>query len=325
MHAGACSYHPLTSDFHIHITSTGLDAFSSFEVMKTLTKLARSSQKTIIISIHQPRSEIFKLLSESDGQMVLLSRGNVVYSGPVRSVLPWIESTGVGVCPSGVNPFDYLLDLSMVDFASEAIEKATAVRRELLVQAWADRKRNPKFATLTSWADNGGESSTLQGNISSSFVSLAVDIIPGGSGPSLLSQIRVLTSRGWRNQIRDSIVLWGCIGECIVIGLAVGCIFYQLDDSLEGIRSRTSLVYSVGAIQAYLMLMILIYRLSQEIVVYDRERMDRWYGPLPHLVSSVLFSAIPNIVYPVGKFFVFAIWQRQGGAAASRIHSTAWY
>ncbi|KAF9332480.1 hypothetical protein BGZ91_011691 [Linnemannia elongata] len=276
-----------------------LDAFSSFEVMKTLTKLARSSQKTIIISIHQPRSEIFKLLSESDGQMVLLSRGDVVYSGPVRSVLPWIESTGVGVCPSGVNPFDYLLDLSMVDFASEAIEKATAVRRELLVQAWADRKKNPKFATLTSWADNGGESSTLQGNSLSSFVSLPVDIIPSGSGPSLLSQIRVLTSRGWRNQIRDSIVLWGCIGECIVIGLAVGCIFYQLDDSLEGIRSRTSLVYSVGAIQAYLMLMILIYRLSQEIVVYDRERMDRWYGPLPHLVSSVLFSAIPNIVYPV--------------------------
>ncbi|KAG0299027.1 hypothetical protein BGZ96_000030 [Linnemannia gamsii] len=276
-----------------------LDAFSSFEVMKTLTKLARSSQKTIIISIHQPRSEIFKLLSESDGQMVLLSRGDVVYSGPVRSVLPWIESTGVGVCPSGVNPFDYLLDLSMVDFASDAIEKATAVRRELLVQAWADRKTNPKFATLTSWADNVGESSALQSNIASSFVTLAVDIVPSGSGPSLLSQIRVLTSRGWRNQIRDSIVLWGCIGECIVIGLAVGCIFYQLDDSLEGIRSRTSLVYSVGAIQAYLMLMILIYRLSQEIVVYDRERMDRWYGPLPHLVSSVLFSAIPNIVYPV--------------------------
>ncbi|KAF9091437.1 hypothetical protein BGX23_005187 [Mortierella sp. AD031] len=275
-----------------------LDAFSSFEVMKTLTKLAHSSQKTIIISIHQPRSEIFKLLSESDGQMVLLSRGDVVYSGPVRSVLPWIESTGVGACPSGVNPFDYLLDLSMVDFASEAIEKATAVRRELLVQAWADRKRNPKFATLTSWALNGGESSTTHGNVSSSFVTLAVDIIPPGSGPSLLSQIRVLTSRGWRNQMRDSIVLWGCIGECIVIGLAVGCIFFQIDDSLAGIRSLTSLVYSVGAIQAYLMLMILVYRLSQEIVVYDRERMDRWYGPLPHLVSSVLFSALPNIVYP---------------------------
>ncbi|KAG0371250.1 hypothetical protein BGZ54_008254 [Gamsiella multidivaricata] len=299
--------------------TSGLDAFSSYEVMKSLTKLAQSSQKTIVISIHQPRSEIFKLLSEADGQMVLLSRGDVIYSGPVRSVLPWIESTSVGACPTGVNPFDYLLDLSMVDFASEAIEKSTAVRRDLLVQAWAQRDKGSAHANPISGpsmlASSGGEPSTLPGH-TSSFVSLSV-AIPKGAGPSLWSQIRVLTSRGWRNQIRDSLVIWGCIGECIVIGLAVGAIFYQLDDSPAGIRSRSSLVYSVGAIQAYLMLMILIYRLSQEIVVYDRERMDRWYGPLPHLISTCLYAAPPNILYPVGLstgFFIVTssipVWLR---------------
>jgi hypothetical protein len=270
--------------------------------MKSLTKLAKSSQKTIVISIHQPRSEIFRLLSESDGQMVLLSRGDVIYSGPVRSVLPWIESTSVGACPTGVNPFDYLLDLSMIDFASEAMEKSTAVRRDLLVQAWAQRGA-AHVNDLSLLTSSGGESSAQPANASSS-VSLAVDIIPKGSGPSLWSQIRVLTSRGWRNQMRDSVVIWGCIGECIVIGLAVGAIFYQLDDSLGGIRSRSSLVYAVGAIQAYLMLMIMIYRLSQEIVVYDRERMDRWYGPLPHLISTCVYSALPNAIYPVGKSVV---------------------
>ncbi|KAG0304959.1 hypothetical protein BGZ98_004778 [Dissophora globulifera] len=282
--------------------TSGLDAFSSYEVMKSLTKLAQSSQKTIIISIHQPRSEIFKLLSESDGQMVLLSRGDVVYSGPVRSVLPWIEATGVGACPTEANPFDYLLDLSMIDFASEAIEKTTAVRRDLLVQAWAKRDKSQAHVhsksgplTLTS---AGGETSA-QSAKASNFVSLAVDIIPKGAGPSVWSQILVLTSRGWRNQIRDSLVIWGCIGECIVMGLAVGAIYYQLDGSLAGIRSRAGLVYSTGALQAYLMLMILIYRLSQEIVIYDRERMDRWYGPLPHLISTVLYSAGPNTLYPI--------------------------
>ncbi|KAI8599654.1 P-loop containing nucleoside triphosphate hydrolase protein [Dissophora ornata] len=282
--------------------TSGLDAFSSYEVMKSLTKLAQSSQKTIIISIHQPRSEIFKLLSESDGQMVLLSRGDVIYSGPVRSVLPWIESTGVGSCPTEANPFDYLLDLSMIDFASEALEKTTAVRRDLLVQAWAQRDQKSALANskteLSMLTSSGGEPSSQPAK-ASNFVSLAVDIIPKGAGPSLLSQISVLTSRGWKNQVRDSLVIWGCVGECIVIGLAVGAIFYQLDGSLGGIRSRESLVYAVGAIQSYLMLMILIYRLSQEIVVYDRERMDRWYGPLPHLVSTVLFSAPPNTLYPV--------------------------
>lgn len=272
--------------------------------MKSLTKLAKSSQKTIVISIHQPRSEIFKLLSESDGQMVLLSRGDVVYSGPVRSVLPWIESVGVGSCPTGVNPFDYLLDLSMIDFASEAMEKSTAVRRDQLVRAWAERGRSQTLVNspteVTVLTSSGGEGSKNIG-ANPSFVSLAVDIIPKGSGPSLWSQIRVLTSRGWTNQRRDSIVIWGCIGECVLIGLVVGAIFFDMDRTEAGIRSRSSLVYAVGAIQAYLMLMIMIYRLSQDITVYDRERMDRWYGPLPHLVSGVLFSAPPNILYPVGK------------------------
>ncbi|KAF9917727.1 hypothetical protein BX616_000088 [Lobosporangium transversale] len=307
--------------------TSGLDAFSSYEVMKSLTKLAKSTQKTIVISIHQPRSEIFKLLSESDGQMVLLSRGDIIYSGPVRSVLPWIESTGISPCPSGVNPFDYLLDLSMIDFASEALEKTTAIRRDLLVQAWTRREKNAIFALtdpslLTS---SGGESSSAARHpnaVSSSFASLAVDIIPKGSGPSLWSQIRVLTARGWKNQIRDSIVIWGCIGECIVIGLAVGAIFFDLDHSLGGIRSRTSLVYAVGAIQAYLMLMIFIYQLSQGIVVYDRERMDRWYGPLPHLISTVVYTAPPNILYPI----VFsAIVYYMTGLRTDSVEHFAWW
>ncbi|KAG0349768.1 hypothetical protein BG005_010705 [Podila minutissima] len=306
--------------------TSGLDAFSSFEVMKSLTKLAMSSRKTIIISIHQPRSEIFKLLSGSDGQMVLLSRGDVVYSGPVRSVLPWVESVGQSACPTGVNPFDYLLDLSMIDFASEATEQATTQRRDHLVQAWADRERAQTLVNspmgLLAPGFGGGEYSKRNSSVPS-FASLAVDIIPKeGAGPSLWSQIRVLTARGWTNQRRDSVMQWGCFGECVGIGVALGAIYFRIDDSEEGIRSRTSLVYSVGAIQAYLMLMILIYRLSQDIAVYDRERMDRWYGPLPHLVSSVLFSAPPNILYPI--VFSTIVYSMSGLRADSVMHFVWW-
>ncbi|KAF9377959.1 hypothetical protein CPC16_011549 [Podila verticillata] len=304
--------------------TSGLDAFSSYEVMKSLTKLAISSQKTIVISAHQPRSEIFKLLSESDGQMVLLSRGDVVYSGPVHSALPWLESVGVGSCPTGVNPFDYFLDLSMIDFASEAMEKATAVRRDRLVRTWADRERyRPHFRSLTdvTISTSSSESSKNMG-AKPSFTALAVDIIPEASGPSLWSQIRVLTSRGWRNQCRDSIVIWGSIGECILIGLVMGAIFFQMDRTEAGIRSRSSLVYAVGALQVYLMLMIMIYRLSQDIKVYDRERMDRWYGPLPHLVSGVLFSAPLNILYPL--VFSVIVYYPTGLRVDSAAHFYWW-
>ncbi|KAF9159252.1 hypothetical protein DFQ26_006751 [Actinomortierella ambigua] len=286
--------------------TSGLDAFSSYEVMKSLTNLAKSTQKTIVISIHQPRSEIFKLLAESDGQMALLSRGDVVYSGPVRSVLPWVEAIGLGTCPMGVNPFDFLLDLSMIDFTSEATERSSAVQRNLFVRAWADRSFRQldehgspvSPINLAMLSSSGGESSRPLAGAPSS-VSMAVDMVPKGAGPSLLSQIRVLTSRGWINQQRDSIVAWGCIAECIFMGLVVGAVFFQLPGDMAGIRSRSSMIYAVGAIQSYLMLMIMIYRQTHDIGVYDRERMDRWYGPLPHLISSSFYTALPNIVYPV--------------------------
>lgn len=294
---------------NIFLLSLGLDAFSSFEVIKSLTKLAKSSQKTIVISIHQPRSEIFKLLTEYDGQMVLLSRGDVVYSGPVHSVLRWFESVGIGSCPIGVNPLDYLLDLSMIDFASEDMEKATAVRRDRLVRAWADREHSltlDRFPTdVTALAGSGEGSKNTGIGTNPSVMSLAVDITPKGSGPNLWSQIRVLTARGWTNQCRDSTVIWGSIGECILIGLVLGAIFSQMDRTESGIRSRSSLMYAVGAVHTYLMLMIMIYCLSNNIAVYDRERMGRWYGPIPHLVSGILFSAPPNILYSVGESLCF--------------------
>ncbi|KAF9958524.1 hypothetical protein BGZ65_001367 [Modicella reniformis] len=239
--------------------TSGLDAFSSYEVMKSLTHLAKSSQKTIVISIHQPRSEIFKLLLESDGQIVLLSKGDVIYSGPIRSVLSWIESTGVDACPPAVNPFDYLLDLSMVDYTNDNAEKGTAQRRDLLVKAWAQREGDLWLAL-----------SALSKEDELTTSSLAVEIIPQGTArPSLLSQILVLTSRGWINQIRDKLLVWSCLVESIVLGLVVGAIFYQMDDSLDGIFSHSGLIYGAGSIQPYLMLMVTIFRLSREMVIFD--------------------------------------------------------
>ncbi|KAK3824747.1 MAG: P-loop containing nucleoside triphosphate hydrolase protein [Benniella sp.] len=277
--------------------TSGLDAFSSFEVVKSLTKLAKSSQKTIIISIHQPRSEIFKLLLESGGQIILLSKGDVIYSGPIRTVLDWTEFTGIGVCPTGVNPFDYLLDLSMIDYTSDRVEKQTSQRRNLLVRAWAQREEAVWLSLL---AKSNDENLTTTESTSTS-IAMAVDLIPEGTGPRLQHQVLVLTSRAWRNQMRDHLVIWGCLAECIVVGLVVGTIFFQMDGSMNGIHSRSSLMYAAGSIQPYLMLMITVFRLSREITVYDRERMDRWYGPLPHLISTCLYIAPFNILYPLGK------------------------
>ncbi|KAF9434996.1 hypothetical protein BGZ76_007083 [Entomortierella beljakovae] len=229
--------------------TSGLDAFSSFEVINSLVKLAKSTQKTIVISIHQPRSEIFKLLSDYDSQMVLLSKGDVIYSGPIRSVLTWMASIGVDACPREVNPFDYLLDLSMIDFSSNIAEKSTADRHRSVVQAWALRERGNEHFTSTS--------ANLSPTDNDNELIEQVDDMPFNtyltieekSGTNLWTQIQALTSRGWSNQIRDSLVFI-CIAECVLIGLVLGALYYNLDGSLGGIRSHSSLIHAVGAIQS---------------------------------------------------------------------------
>ncbi len=55
--------------------TTGLDSFTSHNLAQHLVQLARQG-KTVILSIHQPRSDIFHLFDD----ILLLARGHIVYS-----------------------------------------------------------------------------------------------------------------------------------------------------------------------------------------------------------------------------------------------------
>ncbi|KAF9416855.1 hypothetical protein BGZ94_010107 [Podila epigama] len=122
--------------------TSGLDSFSSLEVVKTLTTFAQASQKSVILAIHQPRAEMFKLLSEARGQIVVMSNGDVVYSGAIRGILGWLESIGkVAPCAVDMNPFDYILDSCVTDFTSEESELASKAQRDRLVRVWAAQQK----------------------------------------------------------------------------------------------------------------------------------------------------------------------------------------
>jgi len=59
-------------NYEVSLTPTGLDAASSFELLTHLNKLA-DSNRTIILTIHQPRLEIFHMFT----RLVLLCDGKV--------------------------------------------------------------------------------------------------------------------------------------------------------------------------------------------------------------------------------------------------------
>jgi hypothetical protein len=77
-------------------------------VIECLVTLARDFNRTIVFTIHQPRSNIAALFD----QLILLAEGRMVYSGPFRKCQEYFDHIG-HPCPPGFNIADYLVDLTM--------------------------------------------------------------------------------------------------------------------------------------------------------------------------------------------------------------------
>lgn len=284
--------------------TTGLDATSAFQIIRTLKRLAQDG-RTVVVSIHAPRSEIWSLFDS----VILLARGSALYSGPVSESLAHFEQCG-HVLPPFVNPAEFLIDLAAIDNRTEELEAASHVRVEDLRQAWKSRPM-PDTAGLN--AEKPTAKSALEGVDTGAMRKV-----------SFRRQFSVLTSRTFITTIRDPMGVAGSLLEAVGMAVINGWIFLQLDESLAGIRSRQGSLYTASSLNGYLILLYETYRLTIDIRLFDRERNEGVVGvpafllsrrvarfPLEDLPVPLLFSVIYYFMVgyrlEAGQFFIFFV------------------
>ena len=69
-------------------------------------QLSRTYKRTVVFTIHQPRSNIVALFDK----LVLLANGKLVYSGKAADCQTYFTNIG-SACPPGYNIADYLSEL----------------------------------------------------------------------------------------------------------------------------------------------------------------------------------------------------------------------
>ncbi|KAI1316389.1 ATP-binding cassette sub- G member 5 [Mortierella claussenii] len=281
--------------------TSGLDAFTALELIKTLSSYAVTSKSTVLISIHQPRSEICHLLSDLGGQLVLLSQGQVVYSGPLRRLLTWFPTVGLKPCPTHMNPLDYALDMCSTVLSNHT---SNADNNAL-------RRSNQGAPALECHVEEGlvgsdGDSAYL-GLTSEKQQDLRMisqhQLDNSGGNAGLWRQVGALCRRNWLNTQRNALLFWGSLMVHILLSLSVSVVFWRVGKDVDdggsisplGLRARASVSYLLCTFQPFLSMTLMIYKGVQEMEVFDRERREQLYGPAAFVISHSICN-IPGII-----------------------------
>ncbi|KAG5940743.1 hypothetical protein E4U60_000318 [Claviceps pazoutovae] len=268
--------------------TTGLDATSAFQLVRTLKSLAQKG-RTIITTIHQPRSEIWDLFDN----LIVLSKGGPVYSGSITECLPWFTACGFSL-PPFVNPAEFIIDVAAVDNRTPELEAETMTRVNILKASWEEESTR-RYPPLTDAIASGGRGQKQ----------------PAQTHAGFLRQLHVLTDRTLKVTYRDPLGMTASILEAVIMGIVTGYIFFDLGRDQAGIRSREGGLYSVASLQGYLVLLFEIYRMTIDIPTFDRESSDNCVNPLPFVLSRRL-ARLPTEDLPVPFLFAVLVYFMAG-------------
>lgn len=120
--------------------TSGLDSSSASTVTHMLIDLCQSNGMTLIATIHQPSSNIFRMFS----RVLVLVSGHIAYFGTPCAVVDYFHSIGFSLPYQQYNPADFVLDIVVNDeHSTDDSTGTTSSPPNKIIDAW----KNNEFTT----------------------------------------------------------------------------------------------------------------------------------------------------------------------------------
>jgi hypothetical protein len=295
----------------------GLDTYNAYNVIESLVNLAKNYNRTIILTIHQPRSNIYALFDK----VILLSKGRLIYSGPCHQ--PAIDHFGsLGYdCPLGFNIADYLgnyfvyilVDLSMHVSKEEKENSINLSKKHGDSIFMVNNQQNLSFNQKLMKLITGFRECEISKSIKQEIATQLRESYPNMSrqdlnqlgknqsrlninqsnfvqgtrtGSGLINQFMILNERTCKNLIRNPSLLKTQYCLCVVAALICGALFWKLDLSLSGFQNRLGVMFFICSLFGFGSLSC-IHTFSSERLIFLRERANRYYSPITYFCSKV--------------------------------------
>ncbi|KAJ3103626.1 hypothetical protein HDU97_009965 [Phlyctochytrium planicorne] len=261
--------------------TSGLDAFTAVNIIATVSKIAKTRNTTVLMTIHQPRTDILEMCDK----ILLLAGGESVFFGPLDHALEFFSKMGYPLPPK-VNPSDHFLDIVTVDQRSKELMEESSQRIEKFARAWDKEKL------------------LHASEVSSKFEEIDPTHVKGKYNSSWFTQFTTLLGRNFKESFRNPAIIGATLGQGVFMCVVVGFIFYRLDLSQAGIQNRLGALFFLVVNQTFGVVMPLIGTIPLERPIILRERAGgsyqasaaffaKWISSIPLTLIGTSILALP--------------------------------
>ena len=291
--------------------TSGLDSFQAQNVVRALQDLAAHG-RTVVCTIHQPRSSIFKLFD----QLLLISEGKMLYIGDSEKAVEYFAKLSFK-CPDLTNPADFFMDITSMDRRSEVAEKNSRDRLRLFANKCEERELGENAVKLAGAMNSslfgnagGGSSSNNSKNRKKKGEDNNLVNEYQGRGANWFQQFALLMDRSLREQKRNVIGIFVPIVIDVIYALILSALYRDLGKDQQGVQDRIGCLFFICLNVAYTSALPAINLFAGEKAVIGRERssgayscsayyISKYIAELPKLLPRLFFCAL---VYNVVGF-----------------------
>ena len=197
--------------------TSGLDSFTADLVIDLLKSQAKKG-KTIVLTIHQPSSSIYKAFD----RLLLLVEGNVIYQGKTKDSVKYFASIGFE-CPDSTNPPDYYMRIMHI------------VNRYHLT----DEERTKLDTFYSSYKTVENQALSLLK--SAKFTT--IDSTKKTYKPGFFVEFKVLSKRAFVNSFRNPLLFGIALARTVIVVAIMDLLFRDLGYDELGVQSRAGVLY----------------------------------------------------------------------------------
>ncbi|KAK1171082.1 ATP-binding cassette sub-family G member 5 [Acipenser oxyrinchus oxyrinchus] len=269
--------------------TTGLDSMTANQIVVLLSELAQKD-RIVIVTIHQPRSELFRVFS----RIAIMSCGELVFCGEPEEMVQFFSGCGY-MCPEYCNPFDLYVDLTSVDTRSKEREIETYNRVQVITSSYQSSD------TFLQMLGNAEKTRRLKQQPPIPFKSK--------ESPSGFSKLWVLFRRTVRNLSRDRMGVLMRLSQNLIYGLFVAFFLMKLDnDVLKGaVQNRIGVIYQSMGASPYTGMLNAVALFPALRAISDQESKDGLYQKWQVLLAYI-FHILPFSIISVAIFSSFLYW-----------------